>query len=183
MSLKRDALGANLSKTGENNMNKKIFLILNMLCLVLFFNFANAQEYAIGDYDFTWRVAKVGDVRMDVQKNQKGVSIVLAGPGGGLARLSMTPIQAMAIGDALKKTGEYYDEQMKKQDPNMEKIISAGDHTVSFSSSRGKKFQVSVRKSTVGPAVLMDKDQALKMVKYLMDAEKMAALVDKRIRP
>ena len=164
-------------------MNKKVFFIVNMLCLVLFFSFANAQEYTIGDYDFTWRVAKVGDVRMDVQKNPKAVSIVLAGPGGGLARLNMTPLQAMAVGQALEKTGGYYDEQMKKQDPNMEEMVSAGDHRVYFSSSRGKKFQVSVRKSTAGAAVLMDKDQALKMGKYLRAAEKMATLVNKRIRP
>ena len=106
-------------------MKKKAFLIVNMLCLVLFFSVANAQEYTIGDYDFTWRVAKVGDVKMDLQKNPKGVSIVLAGPGGGLARLNMTPLQAVAVGQALEKTMVFYDEQMKKQDPNMEEMVSA----------------------------------------------------------
>jgi len=164
-------------------MNKKAFLIVNMLCLLLFFSFANAQEYTIGDYDFTWRAAKVGDTRMNVQKTPKGTSIVLAGPGGGLARLNMTPLQAVAVGEALAKTGEYYDDQMKQQDPNMEKQVSAGDHTISFSSSRGRKFQVSVRKSAVGAAVLMNKDQALKMGKYLRDAQKMATLLNERIRP
>ncbi len=164
-------------------MKKKVFLIVNMLCLALFFSFANAQEYTIGDYDFTWRVAKVGDVRMDLQKNPKGVSIVLAGPGGGFARLTMTPLQAKGVGDVLKNTGMYYDEQMKKQDPNMEKMVSAGDHRVYFSSSRGKKFQVGVRKSAVGAEVLMDKDQALKMGKYLGDAENLAVLVNDRVRP
>ena len=164
-------------------MNKKIFLVVNMLCLSLFFSFANAQDYTIGDYDFTWRAAKVGDVRMDVQKNPKGVSIVLAGPGGGLARLTMTPLQAVAVGQALEKTMVFYDEQMKKQDPNMEEMVSAGDHKVYFSSSRGKKFQISVRKSTAGAAVLLDKDQALKMGKYLRGAEKLATLVNDRIRP
>jgi hypothetical protein len=164
-------------------MNKKVFLIVNMLCLALFFSFANAQEYTIGDYDFTWRVAKVGDVRMDVQKNPQGVSIFLRGPGGGLARLNMTPPQAKVVGDVLKSTGAYYDEQMKKKDPNVDQMVSAGNHRVYFSSSRGKKFQVSVRKSVAGAAVLMNKDQALKMGKYLGDAEKMAALVNDRVRP
>ena len=164
-------------------MKKKVFLIVNMLCLSLFFSFANAQDYTIGDYDFTWRAAKVGDVKMDVQKSLKGVSIVLSSPGGGLARLNMTPLQAVAVGQALEKTGGYYDEQMKKQDPNMEEMVSAGDHKIYFSSSRGKKFQVSVRKSTAGAAVLMDKGQALEMGKYLRDAEKMATLVNDRIRP
>jgi hypothetical protein len=169
--------------TGGNNMNKKVFLIVNMLCLTLFFSFANAQEYTIGDYDFTWRVAKVGDVRMDVQKNPQGVSIFLRGPGGGLARLNMTPPQAKVVGDVLKSTGAYYDEQMKKKDPNVDQMVSAGNHRVYFSSSRGKKFQVSVRKSVAGAAVLMNKDQALKMGKYLGDAEKMAALVNDHVKP
>ena len=164
-------------------MNKKIFLIVNVICLALFLSFANAQEYTIGDYDFTWRAAKVGDVRMDVQKNPKGVSIVLRGPGGGLGRLNMTPPQAKVVGDVLKSTGAYYDEQMKKKDPNVDQMVTAGNHRVYFSSSRGKKFQVSVRKSAAGAAVLMNKDQALKMGKYLGDAEKLAALVNERIRP
>ena len=164
-------------------MSKKVFLIVSMLCLALFFSFANAQDYTIGDYDFTWRVAKVGDVKMDLQKNPKGVSIVLSGPGGGLARLTMTPLQAKVVGDALKKTGGYYDEQMKRKDPNDDQMVSAGDHRVYFSSSRGKNFQVAVRKSAAGAAVLMDKDQALKMGKYLRDGEKLAALVNERIRP
>jgi len=164
-------------------MKKKIFVIVNILCLALFFSFANAQEYTIGDYDFNWRVAKVGNVKMAFQKNPKGVSIVLAGPGGGLARLTMTPLQAKTVGNVLKSTGAYYDEQMKSKDPNVAQMVSAGDHRVYFSSSRGKKFQVSVRKSAAGAAVLMDKNQALKMGKYLGDAEKLAALVNERIRP
>ena len=86
-------------------MKKKVFLMVNLLCLVLFFSFANAQEYTIRDYDFIWRVAKVGDVRMDIQKNPKGVSVILAGPGGGLARLNMMPLQAVAVGEVLDKTG------------------------------------------------------------------------------
>ena len=86
-------------------MNKKTFLIVSMLCLVLFLNFANAQDYTIGDYDFTWRAAKVGDVRMDVQKTPKGVSIVLAGPGGGLARLNMTPYRPWRLVMSWRKPG------------------------------------------------------------------------------
>ena len=47
---------------------------------------------------------------MDVQNNPKGVSIVLPGPGGGLARLTMTPLQAIAVDEALEKTGGYLEE-------------------------------------------------------------------------
>lgn len=164
-------------------MYKKISLIVSVLCLALLCNFAVAQDYTISDYDFTWRVAKIGVVRMAVQKTPKGVSIVLGSSGGGLARLTMTPLQAKAIGDVLLKTGDYYDKQMKNQEPNAQEMVSAGDHRVYFTSSRGRKFQVSVRKSAVGAAVLMNKDQALKIGKYLVDSEKMAALVNDHIRP
>jgi len=164
-------------------MYKKVSLIVSVLCLAVFLSFANAQEYTIGDYDFIWRVAKAGDVRMVIQKNPKGVSILLSSPGGGFARLTMTPSQAKVVGDVLKTTGEYYDKQMKDKEPNVDQMVAAGDHKVYFSSSRGRKFQVSVRKSSVGAAVLMNKDQALKMGKYMGDAEKLTSLVNDRVTP
>jgi len=164
-------------------MKRKCFLIVIALCLGIFSGLANAQEYTISDYDFSWHVAKAGDIALDVRKDLTGVSIVLAAPGGGLARLSMTPSQAVAVADVLKKTQTFYDDQMKKQDPNMENQVSAGDHTVTFSSSRGRNFKVSVRKSVVGALVAMDRNQALKMATYLKDSEKLARLVNERIKP
>ncbi len=147
-------------------MYKKVFLIVTLIYVATFYTIGNAQEYTIGNYVFTWHAAKAGDVRMVIQKNPKGVSIVLSSPGGRLARLTMSPSQAKVVGDVLKDTGEYYDKQMKDKEPNVDQMVAAGDHKVYFSSSRGKKFQVSVRKSAVGAAVLMNKDQALKMGKY-----------------
>ncbi len=165
-------------------MKKKAFLIVNILCLALFFSFANAQEYTISDYDFTWRVTKAGDSSIAVQKNSSGVFIILRGSGAGLGRLSMTPSQAKAVGAVLKTTEEYYSKQKKNAVGKSEDEVSAGDYRVYFSSSaRGKSFQVSVKKSGALAAVLMNKDQALKMAKYLGDAEKMAALVNDRIKP
>ncbi len=164
-------------------MYKRIFLVVTVLCLVPFFTVANAQEYNIANYVFTWHVAKAGDVSMEIQKRPAGVSVTLASPGAMLARLTMTPSEAKAVGEVLKNTGEYYDRQMKKKEPNVQEMVSAGDYKVYFSSSRGMKFEVSVRKSAVGAAVLLNKDQAIKMGKYLVDAEKMAALVNERIKP
>ncbi len=165
-------------------MNNKVFLIVNMLCLALFFSFANAQEYTISDNDFTWRVAKVGDASIALQKNPSGVLIILRGPGAGLGRLSMTPSQAKAVGAVLKTTEEYYSKQKKNAVGKSEDEVSAGDYRVYFSSSaRGKSFQVGVKKSDAAATVQMNKDQALMMGKYLGDAEKMAALVNDRVRP
>ena len=164
-------------------MRKRIFLVVTLISVAAFFTMANAQDYTIGNYVFTWHAAKAGDVRMNIQKKPAGVSVILASPGGALARLTMTPSQGKAVGEVLKNTGEYYDKQMKNKEPNAKDMASAGDYRVYFSSSRGAKFQVSVRKSAVGAAVLMNKDQALKMGKYLGDAEKMATLVNDRVKP
>jgi len=80
-------------------MKRKCFLTVAVLCLAIFLGFANAQEYTISDYNFSWHVVKAGAIALDVQKDPTGVSIVLAAPGGGLARLAMTPSQAVAVAD------------------------------------------------------------------------------------
>jgi hypothetical protein len=165
-------------------MYKKIFLVLIVVGLAISFGTANAQDYTISDYDFTWRVAKAGDVRVAVQKNPSGILIILRGPGAGLGRVSMTPSQAKAVGAVLKTTEEYYNKQKKNPVGRSEDMVSAGDYRVYFSSSaRGKSFQVGVKTSDAAATVLMNKDQALKMGKYLGDAEKMTALVNDHIKP
>jgi hypothetical protein len=165
-------------------MYKKIFLVLSVVGLAISFGTANALEYTISDYDFTWHVAKAGDVRVAVQKNPSGILIILRGPGAGLGRVSMTPSQAKAVGAVLKTTEEYYNKQKKNPVGKSEDMVSAGDYRVYFSSSaRGKSFQVGVKKSDAAATVLMNKDQALKMGKYLGDAEKMTALVNDHIKP
>lgn len=164
-------------------MKKAVFITTSLLCMLLMSNFANAGSYTIDDYVFVWHVAKEGSAKVDVQKSPEGVFMVLSGPGGRLARLNIVPAQAEAIAKVLNETGAHYDNQMKKQDPNMSKSVSAGDYTVTFSSSRGRNFQVGVRKSAAGALVSMKKEQALKIAGYLKDSQKLAQLVNERINP
>jgi len=164
-------------------MNKAILITANLFCMLLILNFANASAYTIEDYDFVWRVAKIGDVRLDVQKNPEGVFMSLGGPGGRLARLNIPASQAEAVAKVLDETGVHYDDQMTRQHPNMSETVSAGDYTVTFSSSRGKNFRVEVRKSAAGALVTMNKDQALKIATYLKDSRKLAQLVNERVNP
>jgi hypothetical protein len=164
-------------------MKKAVFITTTLFCMVLMSNVANAGSYTIDDYFFVWHVAKEGSAKVDVQKSPEGVFMVLSGPGGRLARLDIVPAQAEAISEVLNETGAHYDEQMKKQHPNMSKAVSAGDYTVTFSSSRGKNFQVDVRKSAAGALVSMNKEQALKIAPYLKDSQKLAQIVNERIKP
>jgi len=101
----------------------------------------------------------------------------------GCGRLNIPPAQAEAIAKVLDETGVHYDEQVTKQDPNMSKSVSAGDCTVTFSSSRGRNFQVGVRKSAAGALVPMNKEQALRMAPYLKDSQKLVEIVNERIKP
>jgi len=165
-------------------MFKKVSLIVSVLCLAVFLSFANAQEYTIGDYSFTWHAAKAGEVRMDIQKDPGGVSVVLSSPGGKIARLTMAPSQAMAVGDVLGKIDEYYNKQKKGPVTKVEDMVPVGDFKVYFSSSQGRNFQVRVTTSKVfSAAVIMSKKDGLKMGKYLRDAGKMAALVNDHVKP
>jgi len=165
-------------------MYKKVSLIVSVLCLAMFLSFANAQDYNIGDYVFTWRAAKAGEVRMNIQKDPKGVSVILSSPGGGLARLNMTPSQAMGVGDVLGKIDEYYNKQKKGPVTKVEDMVPSGDFKVYFSSSQGRKFQVKVTTAkAISAAVIMSKKDAIKMGKYLRDAGKMAALVNDHVKP
>lgn len=164
-------------------MKKAVFITTSLLCMLLMSNFANAGSYTIDDYVFVWHVAKEGSAKVDVQKSPEGVFMVLSGPGGRLARLNIAPAQAEAIAKVLDETDVHYDEQMTKQHPNMSQTVSAGDYTVTFSSSRGKNFRVEIRKSAAGALVTMNKDQALKIATYLKDSQKLAQLVNERVNP
>ncbi len=165
-------------------MSKRSFLFLMALYLCAFVSTAYAEALKISDYVFTWYAAGVEDVKMDIEKKPAGVSVVLRSPGGPIARVSTTPEQAIEIAKVLKTTDTYYDKQMKAMDLNAEDMVPVGDFKVYFTSKRGRNFQVSVRGAgALSAAVLMTRNQALKIADHLLKAKKMAALVNQRIKP
>ncbi|MBU0733367.1 MAG: hypothetical protein ABIE47_15430 [Pseudomonadota bacterium] len=164
-------------------MSKKAMVIVCMLCSGLFLPLAAAEDFVIKDYVFTWYVAEVEEAKIEIHKSPKGVAVILKSLGGPLASLSIPPSQATAIGEVLKKTEEYYNEQKKSEDLKSSKAVPAGNYRVTFSSKQGSSFVVSVAESKVlGAAVLLSKDAAIKVEKYLLKAEAMAAFADKQVR-
>jgi hypothetical protein len=166
-------------------MLKKLFLVTVLMGFIAGLSVAHAKDLKINKYYFVWYAANVGDVHMDIEKSPEGVKVVLRNPGGALARISPTPATAVAIGKALKaNTGKYYDKQMKNQDYKAQDVVPVGGYTIYFNSSWGQKFEVSVRApGLLSAAVVMSKDEALKIADHLLDAEKMAALVNKGVHP
>ena len=165
-------------------MTKKVIMVACMLCLGAFLPLADAKDFVIKDYIFTWYVADEGNAKMEIQKSPEGLAVILKSPVGPLTTLSIPPSQAKMIGEVLKKTEDYYNEQKKSEDLKSSKTIPSGNYKVTFSSKQGSNFVVEIAESKVfGSAVLWSKDAALKLGKYLSKAEAIAAFADKRIRP
>ena len=164
-------------------MNRKMIVIACMLCLGAFLPSAHAEDFVIKDYIFTWYVVNEGTAKMEIQKSPEGLSVILK-TLGPLTTLSIPPSQAKMIGEVLKKTEDYYNEQKKSDDLRSSKTIPSGNYKVTFSSKQGSNFVVEIAESKVfGSAVLWSKDAALKIGRYLRKAEAMTAFADKRIRP
>jgi len=159
-------------------------LFVSICCLMMFSGEALSADFQIKDYIFTWTVFKAPDLTMDIVKKPEGVMVVLASPGGKLGRISATPEQAKAIGEALKKTEEYYKKQTSQAEPNANDLIEVGDFKVSFASSRGRNFEVSVTTSKIfSSEVNMSKEGALAVSPYLCQAPDMTSYMNERINP
>ena len=169
---------------GEINMTKKVIMIACMLCLGAFLPLAHAEDFVIKDYIFTWYIADAGDATIEIEKSPTGLTVILKSIGGPLATLSIPPSQAKAIGEALKKTEDYYKEQKKSDDLKSSKIVPVGNYRITFSSKQGSSFVAEIAESKAfGSAVLLSKEAALKTGRYLRKAEALAGFADKRIRP
>ena len=169
---------------GKMKMSKKVMMIVCLFCLSLFLPSAHAEDFVIKDYLFTWHIAKVGEVTMDIQKSPEGTAVVLRSLGGPLATLLIPPSQAKEIGELLNKTEDYYSEQKKSEDMKSSKTVFTGNYRVTFSSKQGSSFVASIAEFKVlGAAVLLGKDPAVEIGTYLRKAPEMAALVNDRIKP
>ena len=165
-------------------MTKKMIMIACMLCLGTFLTLAHAEDFVIKNYLFTWYVADAGDATIEIQKNPKGLAVILKSIGGPLATLSIPPSQAKMIGEALIKTEDYYKEQKKSDDFKSSKTVPVGNYKITFSSKQGSSFVAEIaERKTFGSAVLLSKEAALKIGKYLRKVEAMAVFADKQIRP
>lgn len=156
---------------------------------------AGAQEFAVEDYTFTWRVDRMGSVNLSFVKDPKGSVLALTGFGGGLAAVSLGPGDAEAVGKVLLEAGKQFDAHRKHFDDNKKKKSvfrkehtvkkQVGDYQVIFHSTpRGEKFTVKVGKAkTFTSMVSMTREAAEKFGGHLVKAKKMAAFIDSRVKP
>lgn len=164
-------------------MTKRRVLFMLSLVLVTWVGAIHAEEMKIQDYKFTWYVGKVGAVAVEIEKTQLHLLVLLKSPGGRLASLRMRPAQTGAVAEVLLKTGEYKTRLMAMKEKDYKEVVPAGDYRVTFTKA-GRDFEVKIDEpKAFSPSVLLFADQAPKVGEYLMNAEKMAELVDRKIRP
>ncbi|MCD6294486.1 MAG: hypothetical protein J7M20_06065 [Deltaproteobacteria bacterium] len=170
---------------------KKVMLPVCMVFLGMFVMSAHAEarsaeESIIKDYTFTWHVARtmIGGTTIEVQKTPEALVVIFGRTSIPLCALTISPVQANAVGELLKKTEEYYQLQKKTDDPSSSDTLTSHNCVVNFSSKQGRDFRVRVKQNEVfGPVVLMEREEAIEAGKYLRKAEQMASFADKRIRP
>ena len=170
---------------------KKLVLMTFMIFVGMFVNSAHdearsAEESIIKDYTFTWHVARtmIGGTTIEIQKTPEALVVIFGRTGIPLCALTVSPVQANAVGELLKKTEEYYQLQKKTDDPSSSETLTSHNCAVNFSSKQGRDFRVRVKQNEVfGPVVLMEREEAIEAGKYLRQAEQMASFADKRIRP
>lgn len=165
---------------------KKVMLPACMVFLGMFGVFAHAEEFVIKDYTFTWHVARtmIGGTTIEVQKTPEALVVIFGRTSIPLCALTVSPVQAHAVGELLKKTEEYYQLQKKTDDPSSSDTLTAHNCAVNFSSKQGRDFKVRVKQNEVfGPVVLMEREEAIEAGKYLRKVEQMASFADKRVRP
>ena len=165
---------------------KKVMLWACMVFMGMFVISAQAEEFNIKDYTFTWHVAKtmIGGTTIEIQKTPEALVVIFGRTGIPLCALTVSPAQANAVGIMLKKTSDYYEAQKKSEDVSSSDSLNANNCVVTFSSKQGRNFEVRVKEDGYfGPVVLMEKEEAIEAGKYLRQTEQMASFANKRIRP
>jgi len=165
---------------------KKVMLLACMVFLGMFVISAHAEEFVIKDYTFTWHVARtmIGGTTIEVQKTPEALVVIFGRTSIPLCALTVSPVQADAVGIMLKKTNDYYESQKKSEDMTSSDTLTANNCVVTFSSKQGRNFEVRVKQDgAFGPVVLMEREEAIEAGKYLRQVEQMASFADKRIRP
>lgn len=138
-----------------------------------------AEPLVIEEYDFTWKVAESGKVRMLVVKDQDATTIRIVKEYDSI---SILPTDAKAVGAGLAQTDKFY-AKLKGSQEDAREEIAAGDQRITFWNSPKFGFNVSIgeKESLVGRSIMLDRKQCAALAPHLKRAEDLAAHVDKVI--
>lgn len=155
-------------------------MAIRVLALVCFLVFGavviGAEPLVIDEYEFTWKVAESGKLKLYVQKDNETTRIRFWDESD---MLHMTPADAKLVGDALSQTDKYL-AKFKGSKEDVSEAVEAGDQRVLFTSSPKYGFSVLIRdKGRSFSSISLDRKQCLAIAPHLKRAEEMAAHADK----
>lgn len=157
-------------------------VIHTLIFLLAFSVSAYADDFVIDEYKFTWQVESFGDADLSIEKSTDALKVIVSVEGGlGRSHLFLTPKEATSIGETLKLTEKYY-KQQKGTKEDVSKTEKSGDYDVLFSTSVKHGFSVHIREGrSFRVGMLLKRKQARKLAKALIQAEEMAAFLDKKV--
>ena len=138
-----------------------------------------------------------GNVAFKLQKDPEGIFCILSSLGGKLATLKLTPTKSIKIGQVLltandyyKKHQDFYKQEKEKytiayNEEHYDKVDVDGHKVIFHSQPKGTPFEVRVSedKTFAVVAVILDRDQAVKIGKYMVDSEELASIVQAHVKP
>jgi hypothetical protein len=122
-----------------------------------------AQEFAVDDYLVRWVVMSVGNTDFRVMKDEER-SFINVYRNTGLVSVAarMPGPDAVAVGEVLARTQEFFDAQQGASD-NVAESIEAGNFTVTFRTSVFSGFTVVIQENTRNStnAVTLSREEAI----------------------
>lgn len=139
------------------------------------------DDFTIDDFDFTWNVASSGEARLSIRKDEDSTTVCLHRDFGAIRLL---PADAVKLGKALAKTSKVY-ARFKDGKKEMRETVEAGSAEVDYAidAKYGFRISVSVKDGAfIGNHLSLERADAKAFVPHLLQAEKMCAYLDKKIK-
>jgi len=155
---------------------------------------AGAEEFKLQSYQFVGDLADEGRVKIRIEKDPGGLTIVVSSTGGALASVAIHPSKAEAVGRVLAQAEDYYgrhqqyySEKKNSSTPlyreEYSETVKVDDYQVVFQSMpRGEDFSVKFGPARAfAPMALMTREEAVAVGKRLIQGEDLAEFINRHV--
>jgi hypothetical protein len=170
------------------------FHVLAAALLMGFCAPSDAEEFALKTYKFIGELPEEGRIRLRVEKDPGGLSILVSSLGGALATVAIHPSRAEAVGRVLLQAKAVYDrhQQYYLEKKNIStplyreeyvETVKQDEYQIVFQSApRGDEFTVKFGPvKPFSPMVLMNHEEAVGVGKRLLQGEDLAEFVNRHV--
>lgn len=137
------------------------------------------EEFKIEEFVFSWTVDRVGENSLSVMKDDNSIYVRVRDIEDGI---SLTPTEAVAVAEALKRTDEWWKKMLGSPVGTEERIEISEELQVVFLKNKSGFF-ASLESENTKSFVLIDRKAANRFAPHLAKAKEMAKFVDERVKP